>query len=144
LSVGRERGLTALTDAVTPAEFEQTYAVVYTDVPEKRQRWGFGYAAGHQDDDDANTAAAAAPNPAMGNATPPTGVIASHLAVVVPIWVPLAIAIVPPLRLGTRGLRRWKRWRAGRCLVCGYDLRHTTGRCPECGTQFTETRGATA
>jgi hypothetical protein len=136
LSFGRERGLTALTDAVAPAEFEQTYAIVYTDVPEKRERWGFGYAAGHEDDVDEDT-------PAAANAAGPSGVIASHLAVVVPIWVPLGIAVVPPIRLATRGLRRWKRWRGGRCLACGYDLRHTTGRCPECGTPFTETRGVT-
>jgi hypothetical protein len=34
-----------------------------------------------------------------------------------------------------RERREKSRWAAeGLCMVCGYDLRHSSGRCPECGT----------
>jgi hypothetical protein len=53
----------------------------------------------------------------------------------IPFWFLLLAAVVYPLyRLidlpNQRGRRRFA---AGQCLACGYDLRHTPDRCPECG-----------
>src|SRR5688500_10428361 len=35
-----------------------------------------------------------------------------------------------------RERRRRKRFFAGRCVDCGYDLRGSRGQCPECGRRF--------
>lgn len=35
-----------------------------------------------------------------------------------------------------RERRRRKRFFAGRCVDCGYDLRGLRGQCPECGRRF--------
>ena len=51
----------------------------------------------------------------------------------VPFWCPaLASAILPGI-VFVRFMRRVRRWRAGLCPTCGYDLRATPSRCPECG-----------
>ena len=59
-------------------------------------------------------------------------------------WFLLAMTICGTLGLFALGpailipvfARRRKRWRTGRCEVCGYDLSASRGadRCPECGT----------
>jgi hypothetical protein len=54
---------------------------------------------------------------------------------VVPFWVWLAAALLPPLWMVKRAYTRHVRRRRGRCVECGYDLRATPGRCPECGTE---------
>jgi hypothetical protein len=60
--------------------------------------------------------------------------ITSHSTeVAVPHWLLAALtAIVPAAWLRVTLIRR-RRFRAGRCLACGYDLRGTPERCPECG-----------
>ena len=47
----------------------------------------------------------------------------------IPIGLTLFVLAVPY----SRELERERRFRAGQCPACGYDLRATPGRCPECG-----------
>jgi hypothetical protein len=50
----------------------------------------------------------------------------------IPLWLPLAVCVIPLLISRLRiGLRR----KRGRCDRCGYDLRATPGLCPECGNR---------
>lgn len=50
---------------------------------------------------------------------------------VLPLWIPLLAAII---LLVLAPARRAKRFPAGRCQECGYDLTgNISGRCPECG-----------
>jgi len=52
----------------------------------------------------------------------------------VPHWLLMvAAALLPVGRLLLRNRRLGRGKRAGRCHVCGYDLRATPDRCPECG-----------
>lgn len=60
------------------------------------------------------------------------------LYVAIPFWV-LALVFGPwPIFVLNRRLRHGKRYAAGLCPSCGYDLRATPERCPECGTVVKE------
>ena len=51
--------------------------------------------------------------------------------VVVPLWIPFAVVLVPTAFLWWRDRRRIP---LGHCQHCGYDLTgNVSGRCPECG-----------
>jgi hypothetical protein len=56
--------------------------------------------------------------------------------VVVPLWLPFALAAVPTSLLWRAELRRRRRIRQGLCAGCGYDRRGlpADAKCPECGT----------
>jgi hypothetical protein len=60
-------------------------------------------------------------------------VYVSYLAV--PYWVFALVAAAYPIYslIDLPNERRRKRFAAGQCTACGYDLRHTPDRCPECG-----------
>jgi hypothetical protein len=48
-----------------------------------------------------------------------------------PLWLILAVLLIPGLIVGLRIQRRRRRLTAGRCKRCGYDLRGSPERCPE-------------
>jgi hypothetical protein len=53
--------------------------------------------------------------------------------VVLPMWLPVLLAALPPAIALARRERRRRRTLKGLCPRCGYDLRASPGRCPECG-----------
>ena len=62
------------------------------------------------------------------------GEISVHsMAVVFPLWLPIALFAALPLARVAIFVCRRHRARAGDCKSCGYDLRATPDRCPECG-----------
>ena len=56
------------------------------------------------------------------------------LFVNVPYWSLMLLTALPALMVIRSELRR-RRFRAGGCPVCGYDLRASPDRCPECGAE---------
>jgi hypothetical protein len=67
----------------------------------------------------------------IGSTAGPTG--GRHIFVVSRVWaLALLLAVLPGLRIAMWDRER-RRWRAGLCRRCGYDLRATPDRCPECG-----------
>jgi hypothetical protein len=65
----------------------------------------------------------------------------SYLAIALPYWFLVLLTGSYPLYSLTNlpHQRRQKRFDAGQCIACGYDLRHSPERCPECGTARTTT-----
>ena len=66
-------------------------------------------------------------------------------SVAAPHWMSVAVASGFTIawitgRLAHRRRRR-RRNGAGRCTICGYDLRASPNRCPECGAVSTELKG---
>jgi len=46
------------------------------------------------------------------------------------------VAIMAGVIVMARGVsKRSRRWAAGQCVRCGYDLRGSKGDCPECGAK---------
>jgi hypothetical protein len=55
------------------------------------------------------------------------------LAVGIPFWFLLILAALLAIPRLTRRVERDRRFAAGCCMRCGYDLRATPEKCPECG-----------
>jgi hypothetical protein len=49
------------------------------------------------------------------------------------IWLVVSILIIVGTLKGNQRRTRLRRFYAGQCVGCGYDLRATPERCPECG-----------
>jgi hypothetical protein len=82
------------------------------------------------------------PKPATKPATAPVATYPMRVAFYeIPAWLFWLLAVPYPLYrlIDVPNNRRRKRFAAGQCLACGYDLRHTPDRCPECGQVPTST-----
>jgi len=110
-----ERGFSLQGLSVASDEFEPMRAMLFDPSLTVHQRFGFKSVAGQ-------LPMAATLNP-------------QFVAVVIPYWCLLPLALLPTVAL----LRRWRRQRLrkkrGQCLACGYDLRASGSRCPECGAE---------
>ena len=61
-----------------------------------------------------------------------------------PIALLVAACLTAPAVEMMAVIRRRRRWVAGGCQKCGYDLRASSDRCPECGTPVPQKRQAIA
>ena len=64
-------------------------------------------------------------------------VLLDEQGIVLPLGCLILIGAILPTLRAVRVARHWRRCRpaaAGRCRVCGYDLRASPLQCPECGT----------
>jgi hypothetical protein len=52
---------------------------------------------------------------------------------IAPNWAAVLLTGLAPAIWAWKRIRRRRRYSAGYCLGCGYDLRATPDRCPECG-----------
>jgi hypothetical protein len=59
----------------------------------------------------------------------------THTSVNWPYWFAASLAAGSPAAWMIARGRRRRRVEAGRCPVCGYDLRASPDRCPECGAE---------
>lgn len=55
------------------------------------------------------------------------------MSAAIPFWFGVVAAGLPLSRRAFITCRKRRRKLAGRCLLCGYDLRVSVERCPECG-----------
>src|SRR5579872_2812416 len=49
------------------------------------------------------------------------------------VWVGASGLIIVSGIINLKRRQAWRRYYAGQCVRCGYDLRATPERCPECG-----------
>jgi outer membrane protein assembly factor BamB len=64
----------------------------------------------------------------------------SEISVTLPHWLVAALLAIAPLAWLSGLWRDRRRYAAGLCPWCGYDLRESKGRCPECGRAIAPSR----
>jgi hypothetical protein len=67
------------------------------------------------------------------HAAPPNVAPGKSFLIGVPFWFLMLLAALLAIPRLTRRVQRDKRFAAGCCTRCGYDLRATPDKCPECG-----------